>query len=84
MGKNGAAIRAAKEQNVVYTFTKEQLRQHDARKRRMGRKNPIVSAMYIIIGMLMFACIVSNTLGVFLDCSVYAAACICLDGMCCD
>lgn len=29
MGKNGAAMRAAKEKNVVYTFTKEQLKEHD-------------------------------------------------------
>ena len=29
MGKNGAAMRAAKEKNVTYTFTKEQLREHD-------------------------------------------------------
>lgn len=29
MGKNGAAMRAAKEKNVVYTFTKEQLKDHD-------------------------------------------------------
>lgn len=29
MGKNGAAMRAAKEKSVTYTFTKEQLREHD-------------------------------------------------------
>lgn len=29
MGKNGAAMRAAKEKNTIYTFTKEQLREHD-------------------------------------------------------
>lgn len=29
MGKNGAAMRAAKNDNVIYTFTKSQLMEHD-------------------------------------------------------
>jgi len=44
MGKNGALMRANKQQNTVYTFTREQLAAHDAMVIK-ERKKQIVSDM---------------------------------------